>query len=412
MLVIGQCRKTPPHKYYDDHTMKITNIRTQLYEYDLSRPLGDANSPAGRSRACDLAVFIETDEGPTGVTIGNPGARSQIQSLTPLLIGRDPRGVRGLWKKMVDKVFKGGNEGAANDAISNLDVALWDLKAKAADEPLWRTLGAATRHVKMYASGIEMPLSDDELEAFYRGMAERGVSAGKLKVGLDRQADLRRLGIMHDALASSGKTPLLAIDSNEYWSPKQAIRHIRALEQHYDLAWVEEPARRWDYRGLRKVSQGVAAAVATGENLNHLGDYMPLIANEAVDLVQVGSGTSGITGAMQVADLAYAFELPVAMMNCPGNFMAHLAACLPNHSMMEWVDIGRDVVFTTDAKIEDGHLILGDRPGLGIVFDEEKLQAHTVEKPSPGAGPSPWGRRLGAGLYEVGPDESPELPGE
>lgn len=358
-----------------------------------------------------MAVIIDTDGGATGVSVGNPGARSQIEALGALLIGKDPRGVRGLWKTMVDRVFKGGNEGAANDAIANLDVALWDLKAKVAGEPLWKMLGASTRYVKAYASGIDSPLSDDQMQSFYLRMAEQGINAGKLKVGLDHESDLRRIGIMRDALAKSGKTPTLMVDANEYWSPKQAIRHVRAFEEHCDLAWVEEPARRWDYRGLRQVSQSVNAAVATGENLNHAGDFMPLITNEAVDIVQIGSGTSGITGAMQVADLAYAFELPVAMMNCPGNFMAHLAACLPNHVMMEVIDAGRDAVFTHDTHIEDGWLVLGDQPGLGIRFDEDKLIAHAVEQPSPGAGPSPNGRRRGAGLYEVAHGEL-DLPNE
>jgi L-alanine-DL-glutamate epimerase-like enolase superfamily enzyme len=199
---------------------------------------------------------------------------------------------------------------------------------------------------------------------------------------------------------------LLIIDSNEYWSPKQAIRHISMFEEQYDLLWAEEPARRWDYRGLRRVSQRIRAAVATGENLDHVSDFMPLVANEAVDIVQPSSGHSGITGAMQVADLAYAFELPVCMMNCPGHYMAHLAAALPNHMMMEVVASGRDAVFNPDYRIEDGWIILGERPGLGLEFDAEKLAAHVVETPSPVAGPSPWGRRRGAGLYLVPPEEA------
>jgi L-alanine-DL-glutamate epimerase-like enolase superfamily enzyme len=392
--------------------MKITEIRTQLYEYELTRPLGDANSPHGRHRACDLAVMVDTDAGLTGVSIGNPGAQSLVLSLGQLLVGNDPRGVRGLWKRMVDKVFKGGNEGTANDAIGCLDVALWDIKAKANDEPLWKTLGATTRYVDIYASGIDSPLTDDALRTFYEGMAARGVSAGKLKVGLDRDADTRRIGIMKDALTKSGKTPSLMIDSNEYWSPKQAIRHIRYFEEQFDLTWVEEPARRWDYRGLRQVSQAVRAAVATGENLDDLSNYMPLVANEAVDVVQIGIGTSGITGAMQVADLAYAFELPVALMSCPGHFMGHLAACLPNHWMMEVVDAGQDKALKRDNAIESGQLVLGDSPGIGIEFDKEILAQHAVVQPSPGAGASPWGRRRGAGLCEIGPDEPDVLPSE
>lgn len=386
--------------------MKITGVRTILYEFAMKRSLGDANSPKGRTRASSLAVFIDSDEGVTGISYGSPAARSHIHSMVDqLLVGRDPRGVRGHWQKMDDVVFKGNNRGIVNDAICAIDVALWDLKAKVNNEPLWKTLGASTRRVRAYASGIDLSLSDEELAEFYRGMAAQGIQTGKLKVGLDREMDLRRLGIMHDALATSGKTPILTIDSNEYWSPKQAIRNIRFFEQHYELMWAEEPARRWDAKGLRQVSRAINAAVATGENLDHVSEFMPLITQEAVDIVQVGFGTAGITGALQVAEVANAFDLPVAMMNCPANLMAHAAAVIPNHVMMEVVDFGNDIAMIADQKIEDGWIVLGDSPGLGIEYDMDKLNALAVEKPSPGSWASPWGRRRGAGLLEVGPEE-------
>jgi L-alanine-DL-glutamate epimerase-like enolase superfamily enzyme len=383
--------------------MKITGVRTILYEFQMKRSLGDANSPRGRDRSSSLAIFLDSDEGVTGISYGSPAARSHIHSMVDqLLVGRDPRGVRGLWQKMDNVVFKGNNRGIVNDAISSIDVALWDLKAKVNNEPLWKTLGASTRRVRAYASGIDLSLTDEEIGEFYRGMAAQGIHAGKLKVGLDRELDLRRLGIMRDALAESGKTPILTIDSNEYWSPKQAIRNIRLIEQQYELMWVEEPARRWDAKGLRQVSQSVTAAVATGENLDHVSEFMPLITQEAVDIVQVGFGTAGITGALQVAEVANAFELPVSMMNCPANLMAHVAAVIPNHVMMEVVDFGNDIAMIADQKIEDGWIVLGDSPGLGIEYDMEKLKSLTVEKPTPGSWATPWGRRRGAGLLEVG----------
>jgi L-alanine-DL-glutamate epimerase-like enolase superfamily enzyme len=390
--------------------MKVTGVRTRLYEFTAARALGDANLPTGSDRANGLAVFLDTDEGVTGVTTAGPGARAAIHALaTDLLVGQDPRGVRGLWKRMVDAVFKGGNRGQITGAISALDIALWDLKAKANHEPLWRTLGASVPKVKAYASGIDMNLTDAEITQFYGGLAAQGVHAGKLKVGVDFEADERRLDLMQQALATSGKRPLLMIDSNEYWSPKQAIRRICQLEERFDLTWVEEPARRWDYRGLRQVSRGVKAAVATGENLHEIGDFMALIDNEAVDVVQVGSSTSGITGAMQVADMAYGFELPVALMNCPGHFMAHLAAALPNHMMMEVVQAGREVCFSVDMRIEDGYIVLGDSPGLGWEFDEQKLAALEVEALTPGVTLGSWGRRRGGGLFIVPPDEQDDL---
>ena len=207
---------------------------------------------------------------------------------------------------------------------------------------------------------------------------------------------------MREALASSGKTPALLIDSNEYWSPKQAIQHIRYFERHYELFWAEEPARRWDAAGLRKVSDAVNAAVATGENLDDAADFRLLIEARAADVLQIGVGTGGITGAWRVAQMADGFDLPVSVMNCPGNYMAHFAAVLPNHIWMEVVDAGRDVVFAHDSRVEDGHIVLGDSPGNGIAFDEAKLAQYAIDEVAAEASPSPWGRRPGAGLVVVG----------
>ncbi len=390
--------------------MKITGVRTKIYAFDLKRPLGDANSPRGWQSSTHMAVFIDTDEGITGVSLGGISAREHIHAfVNNWLIGKDPRGVRGLWQLMVDKVFKVNNRGIVNSAISSIDVALWDLKAKANNEPLWKTLGAATRKVRAYASGLDLPLNDDQLRAYYQEMASMGVMAGKLKVGLNEDDDLRRIGIMQEALATSGKKPALMIDSNEYWSPKQAIRHISRFEQEYDLFWVEEPARRWDYRGLRQVSQAVRAAVATGENLHDISEYMPLVSHEAVDVIQIGTNAGGITGGLMVADLAYAYEIPIAVMNSPGSFMAHFAAVLPNHIWIEVLNAGRTAGMSVDARIEDGWIVLGDTPGTGMVFDEEALERLAVEETAAMRTGLPAGRRRGAGLYEVGPDEPDNL---
>ena len=392
--------------------MKVTGVRTQSYEIELTRALGDANDPRGCTHMALMAVYLDTDEGLTGIALSGPGMEKMITGMVNgLIVGHDPRGVRGLWKRMIDQVFKGNNRGMVSGAISAIDIALWDLKAKINNEPLWKTLGASSRYVKGYASDIGANLSDDDLRAFYTRLAKQGINAGKVKVGLKREDDLRRIGIMHDALALSGKTPSLMIDSNEYWSPKQAIRHIQSIEEQFDLTWVEEPARRWDYRGLRKVSESVRAAVATGENLTDISEFMALIANEAVDIVQVGSGTSGITGALMVAEMAYGFELPVSLMNCPANYMAHLAAALPNHIMMEVLDAGVDQGMIHHHTVQDGYVVLSDDPGIGIEFDPEKLAAWAIEKPS-ARSTMPFARRRGAGLFEVTASEPEHLPEE
>ena len=381
--------------------MKITGIRTQPYHIKMPRSIGDANNPTGSDSMTATALWLDTDEGLSGIsTAGGGGLLHSI--VDNLLVGKDPRGVLGHWNTMVDHVFKGGNRGQATAAIASLDVALWDLKARINDEPLWRTLGASTNRVRAYASGIDYPLSDQEIRSFYEGMAARGIHSGKLKIGLDLESDMHRIGIMKKALATSGKIPDLMIDVNEYWSPKQTIRYMQEIEQEYDITWIEEPARRWDVEGLRKVSDRVKAAVASGENLDAIEDYVPLLQARAIDILNVGVRATGITGAMKVADLAYAYETPVTVMNCAANYMAHMAAVLPNHIMMEVLDNGRDAVFTHTHDIEDGWIVLNDQPGLGFTYDQEKLDAHTVSDHQSIFG---WGRRLGAGLYGAGPGE-------
>ncbi len=376
--------------------MKITGYKLDKYIQKLDRAIGDANYPKGDDLMGMSILRIETDEGITGIA---PGGNDAVEDLFHVIEGKDPRGVTGLWKEMVDWVHKGNNEGEINGAISAIDVALWDLKAKINDEPLWQTLGAREGRAKAYASDIGYNLPDDELHAFYSRMADMGIDGGKIKIGLNMTDDLRRIGIMNDTFRKVKNRPYLMIDTNEYWSPKQAIRYINQIEEHFDIFWAEEPARRWDYDGLRQVSRGISAAVASGENLNDVGQMYPLISQQAIDVANVGVGHSGITGARQVANMCYAYELPVTMMNCPANFMAHLAAALPNHNMMEIVDPGREDAFESwNNHIEDGWIVIGNTPGLGISINTDKINALQSAdfNRKPGF---PFPRREGAGLW-------------
>ncbi len=383
--------------------MKITGFRSETYSMKMNREVADANLPSGVEIMPASILFLETDENITGISLGYGGG---VEHLFHLIEGEDPRDVVGLWIKINDYLHKAGNEGAATLVFSAIDMALWDLKAKIAGEPLWRTLGAREGRVRAYASGLDYSLSDEDLFRFYRHMAERGVTAGKLKVGLDIEADMRRIGIMQDALSVAAAKPGLMIDSNEYWSPKQAVRYISMIEERYDLIWAEEPARRWDYDGLRLVSSQVRTAVATAENLKSLSDVYPLIANEAADVLNLSSNHSGVTGCRQIANMAYAHNIPVSMMNCQANFMAQVAAALPGHTMMEVVDPGREHCLKYDNHLEDGFIHLSEAPGFGIEVDETILK-DLQQNPPKGKGAFPFPRREGAGRYLV-----PPAPGE
>ena len=384
--------------------MKITNIKTHLYEFENNRVVGDANSPAGRKLQSNLLIEVETDEGIAGYSSAGAASKPLVESMfNRALKGNDPSKVKGITKQMIDFAFKGGHGGMINEAISALDIALWDLKAKANNEPLWKTLGGLNPKARAYASGLDIPMNDKNLKEWYEKMASWGFDGGKLKVGLNQDDDIRRIGIMRDALKVNSNNPLIMIDSNEYWSPKQAVRFITEIEQTFDLTWAEEPARRWDFIGLKKVSDGIKTAVCAGENLKTLGDFLPYFHHKSADVIQVSSGIGGITTAMQLADAAYGFELPITLGGSFGHVHAHMAPAIPNFMIMEITQEEPDPCMSWDVTFENGYAIPGNKPGIGVEINFDILEKMKVEKTSPSTQASPFGRRPGAGLYQVPP---------
>ena len=382
--------------------MKITDFRLEKYQQIMDRPLGDSNGPSGDDLISSSILWINTDEGISGQA---PMGNDYVENLFHLIEGKDPREIFSHWKNMIDYVFKAGDEGEAHSALSAIDIALWDLKSKIYGEPLWKTLGSDDPKCKIYASDIGYNLSDEELFIFFDRMAEKGVDSGKVKIGISTEDDIRRIGVVHEALSKASKRPRIMIDSNEYWSVKHAIQTISKIEEKFDIFWAEEPVRRWDYKGLRLVSENIKAAVATGENLNNVGDFYALISNQAADVLNVSTYQSGVTGLKQISNIAYAFELPVTTMNCIGNYNAQIASTIPNHVMMEVVDPGREQAYSKwNDNIDDGFLHLDNTPGLGLIVDENKLKKLQSAKINRKA-KAPWGRRKGAGLFIKGFDK-------
>ncbi|WP_329318454.1 MULTISPECIES: mandelate racemase/muconate lactonizing enzyme family protein [unclassified Streptomyces] len=361
--------------------MKITGFRSLSTVHDWGRITGDVNGVQPGHVTPVPVLIIETDTGIEGVGLGS---HADIARVFPAIEGDDPRSVAALYDRMLDRVFKAGHSGSTFGTIGAVDMALWDIKAKAADEPLWRTLGARERFVPGYASGLEYGLTEDELADLYRRFADRGFKAGKLKGGRDLDRDLPRLEIMHAVLSSNTRRPALMFDANESWNHAQAARYVAAIEQRLDLTWVEEPLRRWDAAGMATLRGKVRAAIASGENLTGLEQYRPLLDAKAVDIVQVGN-VWGITHFLRVATLAHAHDLPVSPVAYHANPVAHAAAAVPNHLAFEVQDLGFPVGLDVDQQFDDGGIVLGDRPGIGIVVDESKMSPDGAAMPPPAA---------------------------
>jgi L-alanine-DL-glutamate epimerase-like enolase superfamily enzyme len=380
--------------------MRITGFRTLTTVQEWGRPIGDANGVFVEGTTAVPIVMVETDEGISGVGLG---PHVELEAIFAAIDGQDPRCVTALYDRMLRQTFKVGHAGAVFGAIGVLDTAMWDIKAKAAGEPLWRLLGGRCRRVPAYASGLDMGLNDDELIAVYQAYAERGLRAAKLKGGLDIERDRHRLTLVREVLteAGNGMRPGLMLDVNESWTRKQAVRHVCELERSLDLTWVEEPVRRWDAEGMAIVGRGIRASVATGENLTGLEQYRPLLAAGAVDIVQTAAAW-GVTHFLRVAALAHAHDLPVSPVGNTPVGLLHAASSVPNHIASELQDLRPPVGLSVDVQIEDGAFILGDSPGLGVQVDEEAV---AVDAPRPDApqpdGPNIRPERAGQRLLSV-----------
>ncbi|WP_232494253.1 mandelate racemase/muconate lactonizing enzyme family protein [Novosphingobium kaempferiae] len=376
--------------------MKITGYRSLTAFHDWRRPVGDVNGIVESGITEVPVLLLETDGGLTGIGLGS---HREIDRLFPAVDGADPRGVSTLYDSMLSHVFKSGHAGATFGTIAAIDMALWDLKAKMAEEPLWRMLGAGDRYVAGYASGLCYGLGEEAFADHYTQWADRGFTAAKIKGGRDLDRDIARLETVRDILSRNTTRPALMLDVNEAWNTKQAIRHLAEIEKCLDLTWIEEPVRRWDATGHAQISRAVTTAVATGENLTGLEQYAPLLDAQAVDIVQAGS-VWGITHFMRVAMAAHARSLPVSPVAYNANPVAHAAAAVPNMIGIEVQDFAFPTGFDVDQQIVDGGIVLGDRPGLGIEIDEAAI-ARSVASIGWGERGGPHRRPAGAGLRLV-----------
>lgn len=381
--------------------MKITGYRSLTTRHEWSRLVGDVNGVStGTSTRVDILI-LTTDMGVEGVALGSHG---DIDRLFPVIDGADPRSVVQLYDRMLAATFKLGHIGSVFGTIGAIDSALWDLKAKLVQEPLWRLLGAGDRFVPCYASGLDYGLADQDLVHLYEQFADRGFTSGKLKGGRRIADDLRRLGLIHELLRQNTSTPGLMIDANESWHRSQAVRHLHSLEEAFDLTWVEEPVRRWDVSGQASIREHVRCGVASGENLTGLEQLRTLIDGNAIDIAQVGSSW-GITHFLRAGHLAHGHDLPIS----PVGYTAAVvpaAGVLPNFLVAEVQDLHHPIGIDVDQEIADGGIVLGDRPGLGIAISDEAALEPLAPEQGWANGSGPHARPARAGLRIVPEDDA------
>src|SRR5919201_482211 len=232
--------------------MRIRRVQAEHYLIPLPTVLSDSRD--GTIRGFELVtVRLHADNGAQGVgytyTVGTGGAAIHAliaRDLSPLLVGRDAERIEELWQAMWWALHYGGRGGAQALAISAVDIALWDLRARRQKAPLWRLLGGFDPRVPCYAGGIDLDLSVEGVLKQTDGNLAKGFRAIKMKVGRpDLASDVARVRAMRAHLGEG--FPLMA-DANMKWTVEEAIRAARAL-QRCDLTWLEEPITHHDICG-------------------------------------------------------------------------------------------------------------------------------------------------------------------
>ena len=364
--------------------MRITGVTTTVLITPDTLPFHDATMRDVGTTWGGIFVHIATDAGHEGLGLGvMPGTRELIErTLAPLLIGQDPLDHERLWEAMFWAVRGYGRKGMAFCAISAVDVALWDLKGKIFDAPLYKLLGPYTDRVPIYGSGGWTHFTEDELVREQLGFVAQGIPRVKMKVGKDwgkaEREDVRRVAAVRKAI---GDDVELYIDANNGYYAKQAIAMARRFAP-YDVAWFEEPVLADDIAGLAEVARAIDIPVATGEHEYTKFGFKDLIAAGGADIVQPDVGrVGGITEWLKVAHLAHAFNLPVAP-HAVSVVHLHLACCTPNLRVVEVLGVELDVYrrwFTELPEQKDGWWSpFPDRPGLGLELDPHAVARYGV----------------------------------
>jgi L-alanine-DL-glutamate epimerase-like enolase superfamily enzyme len=305
---------------------------------------------------------VETDSGITGIALGTAAIHHQsVQLVNELLVGRDPRATTMLWQHL--QQANAHADGALTATIAALDIACWDAKAKFNDEPSWRTLGALRPRVQ-----AQLRAPENDLEHWCRSIAKpAGVRSVVITSSGDAQQDLARLLIVREALSHAGSDCAVMLDAREQWSPKEAIRCVAEIERFIDLSWVEAPTLRHDFLGHKRILDSIRSGVCSGGHLTSAADFLPHLHHHSLSVVQLDVSLLGITAALQIADAAYGFEIPVTLTRSPGNLHAYVGAALPYCANIEFAD--NDSFVSGDVRIEDGWAVGGDRPGHGLIVE-------------------------------------------
>ncbi|ACM27801.1 mandelate racemase/muconate lactonizing enzyme family protein [Agrobacterium sp. SHOUNA12C] len=327
-------------------------------------------------------VTITDSDGAVGTgysyTIGTGGSsvmRLLADHLAPLLIGEDADCIEAVWHKMEFATHATTIGAITALALAAVDTALWDLRARKQNLPLWKLAGGARDRCPLYTTEggwlhiDKQALVEDALQA-----QAKGFSGSKVKIGKPHGSeDYDRLSAMRLALGSGFE---IMTDCNQGFTVDEAIRRAARLKE-LDLAWIEEPLPADDLDGHIRLTRSTPTPIAVGESIYSIRHFREYMQKGACSIVQVDvARVGGVTPWLKVAHAAEAFDIPV----CPHFLMelhVSLVCAVPNGKYVEYIPQLDDLT-TKGMDIVDGKALAPSEPGIGIEWDWEAVKARSI----------------------------------
>lgn len=359
----------------------IEGITARAYTIPTDAPEAD-----GTFAWTETTIVVVSVAGGGGAGLGYTYSSNAIVGLisgklAEIIKGRDAFDVPACHRLMVDAVRNMGRSGLAAEAISAVDAALWDLKAKLLDLPLASLLGRLRSEVPIYGSGGFTSYDDKQLTTQLAGwVADDGCRMVKMKVGTHPSDDSRRARTAKAAIGDAS----LFVDANGAYSVQQALRLGKTFAAECDVAWFEEPVSSDDLSGLAEVRNGVPAGmdIAAGEYIFNLTDARRLLENRTVDVLQCdASRCLGITGFLAIGALCDAHHTDLSG-HCAPALHLHAASAVPRLRHLEWFHdhVRIEHMLFDGAPAPVGGTIAPDvsRPGLGLILKHQDAERYAA----------------------------------
>jgi L-talarate/galactarate dehydratase len=361
--------------------MKVTHVKTRILQTPADNPLV-VGIPVGRETREFVTLELGTDAGLEGIGLtffGGPltkALREAVEALAALTIGENPLHVEAIVAKLRRAASGAGPGGIFSLALSPIDVALWDIKGKAFNQPLCTLLGGHRERVPTYASGALMrPHPMDYLAAAGPRLAGMGFKQMKMQLGAEPTVarEVERVRVLRQAI---GDDLDLMCDINQLWDVNQAIEIGRRVEP-YHLFWLEDVVAHDDYQGLARVADALITPICAGEYHYGIRPFRHMLEARSIDIVMIDLlRVGGITQWMKVAGMAEAYNVPVVSHLIP-EMHVHLIAAIPHGLTVEYMPWTLRLFEETPA-LEDGQLVVPQKPGLGLQFDAAAIKRYQI----------------------------------